>query len=143
MIKFFATGLYAGYCPVAPGTVGSLVGVVLSLLFPQNLYFQATIIGTSLIVGIPICSKVEKQFHRKDPSQVVWDEVVGIWIALFLLPRSYKWIIAAFILFRCFDIWKKPFKSIERLPGGYGIMLDDVAAGLSANLVLQSIRLFF
>lgn len=139
MIKFLATGFYSGYSPIAPGTAGSLVAILLGFLFPQKSYLQIVVIGSLLIVGIGICQRAEKAFGRKDPPQIVWDEMVGMWIALIFLPRSLEFVIAAFVLFRFLDIWK-PFKAIERLPGGYGIMLDDVLAGGLTNLALHLLR---
>jgi phosphatidylglycerophosphatase A len=134
-----------GYFPVAPGTAGSLVGVgvVLGLgLLPLTRGWHVTAVAgtavTLLMVGAAAAGKAESFFGRVDPGQVVIDEVVGQMIALAVLPRSgWKSYLAGFILFRFFDI-VKPFPAgrCERIPGGWGIMLDDVVAGAYSLLAL-------
>ena len=95
----------------------------------------------ALAVGIPAATIVERESQREDPGYVVLDEVAGQWIALIACPVSLRYAIAALVLFRLFDIVKPPpARQLERLHGGAGIMLDDVAAGLYALLVFVVIH---
>ena len=90
-------------------------------------------------LGLLICGRVAEEMGHKDPSSIVWDEFVGIWIALILLPPGWYWFAIAFLLFRLFDITKPwPINLIEaRLDGGLGIMLDDAIAGAYALAIIQ------
>jgi len=136
---WIATGLGAGYFPVAPGTAGSLVGLALVIALQQT-SLDAAWLGISLAalaavvfaVGVWAAGKAEKAFGRVDPGQVVIDEVMGQIITFLATPRiSWAGLIAGFILFRIFDIVKPfPARRCERFPGGWGIMLDDGVAGL-------------
>jgi phosphatidylglycerophosphatase A len=142
---WIATGLGAGYFPVAPGTAGSVVGLALVLALRQTSLGSAAL-GISLAamaavvfaVGVWSAGKAEKAFGRVDPGQVVIDEVLGQIITFIATPRvSWLGLIAGFILFRIFDIVKPfPARRAERFPGGWGIMLDDVVAGLYSLIAL-------
>jgi phosphatidylglycerophosphatase A len=91
-----------------------------------------------LIVGVAAAGKTEKDLGIKDPSCVVIDEVLGMGVALLWVPRTWPFLIMGLVLFRIFDIWKPPpIKKLEKLPGGWGIMLDDLLAGLYACLWLH------
>ena len=142
---WIATGLGAGYFPVAPGTAGSLLGLALVVALRQTALdgtgLAVTVLALSavlFVVGVWSAGKAEKAFGRVDPGQVVIDEVVGQIITFVATPRiSRVGLIAGFFLFRIFDIVKPfPARRAERFPGGWGIMLDDVAAGLYSLLVL-------
>ena len=138
LIYAIGTGLGTGYAPIAPGTAGSLLAVILFLLWPQNTIFWLLMAIAFFICGVPVASAIEKE-QGEDPSLVVIDEVVGQWLALLFLP-AVNWSIAgaAFFLFRFFDVWKPfPIDYSQKLNGGWGIMVDDVIAGIYANLVLQ------
>ena len=136
-IYLFATGFGSGYSPYIPGTAGSLAALCLYVLIPINSYYWLIVSIITFIIGIRVASFVEKD-KGKDPKIVVIDEFVGQWIALLFLPRTFSVYLAAFILFRLLDILKPfPADKLEQLSGGKGIMLDDVAAGLYANLILQ------
>lgn len=150
--RLISTGLGVGYFPGAPGTMGTLAGVVVFWFCPQVSAFQLILICLGLtVIGIYSASITEKEMQNKvgsdelhDPEIIVIDEIVGMLVALIAIPKTLKFVVAAFILFRIFDIAKPfPIKKIEKLPSGWGIILDDVAAGIFANLILQiGIRIF-
>lgn len=135
-----ALGFGSGLAPWAPGTVGSLVAIPFALLFglAGDIGYAAIVIVV-LIGGIPLCDRVAAELDSKDPGVIVIDEFVGMWIALFLLPEGWYWLIAGFVLFRFFDILKPwPVNWFdEHLPGGRGIMMDDVAAGMYSFALIQ------
>jgi phosphatidylglycerophosphatase A len=141
---FIAYGFGSGLAPKAPGTAGSLLGLILfipALSFP--VLVQIEIIIAAFALGVIISEKVALDLNVKDPSGIVWDEFVGMWIVLLWLP-SIEWLLPAFLLFRLFDIWKPwPVSLADRkLEGGPGIMLDDVIAGLYALGSLQLLQFF-
>lgn len=142
---FLAFGLGSGLAGVAPGTAGSALGL---LLFIPALYapfpVQVVIIVIGFVLGVWVCDRVAKHMEVKDPGGIVWDEFVGMWITLLLLP-SLMWLPTAFLLFRLFDIWKPwPVRvADEKLAGGLGIMLDDVFAGLYALAAVQILHFGF
>ena len=126
-----------GRCPVASGTAGSAVTAVAYLALPADALVQAAVIGLVTVLGWWTSGVYAAAAKDEDPSRVVIDEAAGMLIACFLLPKSFGWLLAAFLLFRLFDIGKWfPMKQLERLPGGWGIMADDLAAGLIARLLL-------
>ena len=142
---WLATGLGAGYFPVAPGTAGSAVGLALVMAFrqaplePLPLTVCLTVFtGLLFVVGVWSAGKAEKVFGREDPGQVVIDEVAGQILTFVATPRvTWIGLIAGFILFRGFDIIKPfPARRAERFSGGWGIMLDDLVAGLYSLLAL-------
>ena len=149
MDKFFifiATGAYSGYLPKAPGTWGSVVGVLLWLgLHRLAITSYAGVVAALFVVGTIAAGAAEKIVDRGDPGLVVIDEIVGQLIALAMAPNHPAAVIGGFLLFRFFDILK-PFPVgwlDQHIHGGLGIMLDDVAAGLYALIILQlAIRLF-
>jgi phosphatidylglycerophosphatase A len=139
-----------GYFPFAPGTAGSAVGVALVAVLGKTSFERhwlagslALLAGGLLALGVWAAGKAEKYFGRIDPGQVVIDEVVGQTITFLAQPRvSWKWLLAGFILFRLFDIVKPfPARRAERLPGGWGIMVDDVVAGAYGLVGLGLLRL--
>ncbi|MBI5194614.1 MAG: phosphatidylglycerophosphatase A [Nitrospirae bacterium] len=143
IIKFLATGFYSGYSPLAPGTAGSLVGILLYLLI-QNISYSSYITIVVLIfgIGVYISAQAEVIYQKKDCSNIVIDEIAGMLVSLAFFsngPGRIKFIISGFILFRIFDIIKPfPVRTIDRkLGGGWGIMLDDIMAGVYANLLLR------
>lgn len=139
LIILIGSAMYAGFSPVASGTVGSFVALVVYWFFPfmQPLWILAPVVVIAFAVGIPISTVMERHFG-KDPSEVVWDEVVGMWIALVLLPPVWYIAILTFLVFRVFDIIKpQPARYFDRMSGGFGIMMDDVVAGVYANIVMQ------
>jgi phosphatidylglycerophosphatase A len=133
-----ATALGAGYIPIAPGTWGSAVGVLLWLLLPASTSLQALAIVVVVAAGVWSGGVAEGHFGRTDPGQVVIDEVAGMLVTLFLNPVGWLGVAGGFLLFRAADIVKPfPARRLEGLPGGLGIMADDVMAGIYANLALR------
>ena len=147
--RFLATGFGSGYTPIAPGTAGAMMGLILlygcQAITPPDYFvsshFLPLVILTVIfiLIGVFVTDKVEKDWGP-DPSRVVIDEIVGMWIAvLWIPPTLMNWGIA-FILFRFFDITKPlGIRKLESISGGWGVMLDDVLAGIYANVVLQVI----
>ena len=139
----FMTGFGAGLSPMAPGTVGSIIGVVIFLpLLLAPVLVQLCFIIAGLALGIYYSDRVAKKLNAKDPGIIVWDEFIGMWISMLFLP-GLIWLPLAFVLFRFFDIVKPwPISWADReLKGGFGIMVDDVIAGLMVLLVVQAISL--
>jgi phosphatidylglycerophosphatase A len=139
-----ATFFGIGRLHPGPGTWGSAATVALWTLLAYGLppdLRTPVAIGSAILViliGIPAATRVARAYGKKDPQFVVIDEVAGQLIALIAVPLSWKTFLAAFILFRVFDIIKPPpVRQLERLPEGFGIVLDDVAAGIYAQAVLQ------
>jgi len=144
IFTFLGTGFGIGYTPFLPGTAGTLLGIViylvLSRIFAHPLSYVVMLVIFSGF-GVWICGKCDHYFKKKDSPIIVIDEIEGFLIAMFALPSSFRFIFLGFILFRAFDILK-PFKieRLQRLPGGWGIMADDIAAGILANLMLHIAR---
>ena len=141
VIKFFATGAYLGFLPKAPGTFGSFLGIPLAyvfLLFGQFFYLIATFVF--VLLSIIIAELYDRQLEEHDSQTIVIDEVAGYLVALVAIPYQFQWpyILLAFVLFRIFDILKPfPLSYLDRIPGGIGIVLDDVGAGLMTNVILH------
>lgn len=139
---FIAFGFGSGLSPVAPGTFGTLAAIPIYILLtylPGLIY--ALLVVASFLIGIWITDSVSKELKIHDFSGIVWDECVGYWVTMFLIPRSWIWMGIGFFLFRVFDIWKPwPIKSVDQqVKGGLGIMLDDVLAGFLACITLHLI----
>ena len=134
-----ATALGAGYAPIAPGTAGSAVGLLLWMVVHHSLWLQLAVIVVVTGVGVGSGSIADRHFRKRDPGQVVVDEVAGMMVTLVLNPVAGPgWMLAAFVLFRAADVVKPfPVNRLEGLPGGLGIMADDVMAGIYANLALR------
>jgi phosphatidylglycerophosphatase A len=137
---FLATGFGSGFSPVAPGTAGTAVG--LALFWPLRTLSPVVQIGATVLMflaGVAAAEVTARRTGLKDPSIVVVDEIVGMWISLLLLPFTPLTAAAAFFLFRLMDVVKPPpARGFEALPGGWGIVMDDVMAGIYANLVLRA-----
>ncbi|HET8808362.1 MAG TPA: phosphatidylglycerophosphatase A [Methylophaga sp.] len=137
---FLACGLGSGLIPKAPGTFGTLAAIPVFLLMQQlSLLNYLLLTAAFFVFGIWISTQAIKIFHRDDPSEVVWDEVVGFLITMIAAPTCWQWVLLGFVLFRIFDIWKPWPVSLadQKLHSGLGIMLDDVIAGIYALIVLQ------
>jgi phosphatidylglycerophosphatase A len=137
IVTLFATFFYTGFFPFAPATFATLVFLALYWLVPGGDWIATwTIFIPTLVLSIPASSRMEKT-HGKDPHCVVIDEVVGIQVVLLGATPSLAGVIAAFVLFRIFDVWKPyPIDKLQSLPGGWGIVADDVVAGLYSRIVL-------
>jgi phosphatidylglycerophosphatase A len=126
-----------GYAPVAPGTVGSAVAAALLWLIPFSPRALVVFFVVVTVGGLWAANRAERLLGDKDPGAIVVDEVAGLTLALLTLPRTLPVVAAAFVLFRVFDILKPyPADAVQRLPGGAGVMLDDLVAGLYALVVL-------
>ena len=140
--RFVATFFYLGKLPFAPGSWGSLGALLLWLLLPVTFSVQLSVIIILFVLGVYSSSRMAKYLDDHDPSEVVIDEVVGMGISLFMLPHSPGLYLLAFILFRGFDILKPSLiYRIQNLPGGWGIMLDDVLAGLITFALVNGIAI--
>ena len=148
LARVIGTWFYLGYFPKGPGTAGSLGALLVGLPVAWNLGWPPSAFAwltlASLAPAIWAADRMASDAGRKDPQTVVVDEVVGQWIALAGAPAlDWKYVLAAFLLFRAFDIWKPPpVRALERIPGGAGIVLDDVMAGIYASLVLLAMGWF-
>jgi phosphatidylglycerophosphatase A len=141
-----ATGLFTGYFPAGPGTIGSLAALALYFWTPVS---HPGVLPVAIVVlfftGVWASTETEKT-HGHDAGIINVDEMAGMWISLLFLPAWFKgfWLIGAFLLFRLFDVVKPfPVNEAQNLPRGWGVMVDDVAAGLYANLVLRLVHWIF
>lgn len=141
--RLIATWFGCGYFPKSPGTAGSLGAIVVAAPLAIHAgWTPLTFAGLSAVALLPAiwaADRTARDMGSKDPQIVVVDEVVGQWIALTGAPtlQNWKWWLAAFVLFRAFDILKPPpVRALEKIRGGAGIVLDDVMAGIYAALVL-------
>lgn len=142
-----ASGFGSGFSPFAPGTAGALVAVIIWTVLFYVIPFNILLVVTSLLIvlftaaGIWSADKLESEWG-KDPSKVVVDEMVGVWIALLAVPVGNVWyILFAFLLFRFFDIFKPlGIRKMEQLEGGIGVMTDDILAGIYSFLLLMGVR---
>lgn len=140
----FATGFGVGHSPIAPGTLGTLIAIPAYYFLseiPSPLY-EITLIGF-FFLSVWISENAETFFGKKDDRRIVIDEMIGFLITMLWVPKTIPFILTGFFLFRFFDILKPfPIRHLEkRLKGGFGIVLDDVMAGVYANIVLQVIDL--
>jgi len=150
--RTISTGFGVGYFPIGPGTMGALVILIIYWMTPQINPFELLMIVFGLmVIGIYSATITERESKEKigtekgtDPRIIIIDEIIGMLIALIAIPKSTAYLIAAFILFRIFDIIKPfPIRKFEKLPSGWGIVFDDVIAGIYANLLIQVGRIIF
>ena len=142
---WLAYGFGAGLSPKAPGTVGTLVAIPIYLLMVQaGLAIYSLLVLVSIAGGIWICQKASDQLQSHDHPGIVWDEVAGFLLTMWMIPVSLYTVIAGFVLFRIFDILKPwPIRVADsKVSGGFGIMLDDLIAAIFANLCLQLLLIF-
>ena len=139
-VYFIAFGFGSGLMLTAPGTWGTLAAIPLYLLI-MNTHWVVYLFFTlaAFILGVWVCEKVTQDLGIHDYKGIVWDEVVGYLLTMFMAPKGISWMIWGFILFRIFDIWKpQPIRYIDqKVSGGLGIMLDDVLAALPSWLIMQ------
>ncbi|EXJ10369.1 MULTISPECIES: phosphatidylglycerophosphatase A family protein [Nitrincola] len=145
-VHFLAFGFGSGAAPVAPGTFGTLAAVPLWWgLSHLSTDAYLLVLFVAFIVGVWLCHVTSDDIGVHDHGGIVWDEFVGLWIALFAVPAEWIWVLIGFLLFRLFDIWKPwPIAWVDkRVAGGMGIMLDDVIAGVYALIVIQLLLVVF
>jgi len=143
--NFFALGAGSGLAPVAPGTFGTLAAIPLLFIMPANPLFYAAITVALFLVGIHFCDSCTAYLNTHDHPAIVWDEWVGLLVAMFMVPVNIITVILGFALFRFFDVLK-PWPigwADKQVSGGLGIMIDDVLAGIMAVLVMHVILHFF
>lgn len=145
-LHLLSLGFGSGLAPVAPGTFGTLFAVPFYLLLAQlSLPWYLLAVNLGFVIGVYICQYTSDALGVHDHGGIVWDEFVGYWITMIAVPFAWQWILLGFVLFRGFDIVKPwPVKIADKkIKGGFGIMLDDVLAGLYAlacmHLVLWSV----
>lgn len=143
-VLLLALGLGSGLSRFAPGTLGTLVAVPLYwLMQPLDTVYYLLITAGLFLFGIPLCTAAARKLGVHDHPGIVWDEIVGYLVTMMIAPNGWEWIVAGFMLFRLFDIWKPwPIGWLDaRVTGGLGIMVDDLLAGIYAALVLQLVML--
>lgn len=140
---FLAFGFGAGLSPFAPGTMGTLVAIPITLILkslgPTGFWIVLILL---FLLGVKLCTHVSQKLGVHDHGGIVWDEMVGYWLAAAFVPLQWHWLLAAFVLFRFFDIFKPwPIRQIDqKITGGLGIMVDDVVAGLFTMLILAVVQ---
>ncbi len=142
-VQFLAFGFGSGLSPKAPGTAGTIAALPLYWLLAQlGLVGYTLAVLLALVAGIWICQRASDELGVHDHGGIVWDEFVGLWIALWALPVDWLWALGGFALFRLFDIAKPwPIGYLDKsVDGGLGIMLDDIVAGLLACACLHGIH---
>lgn len=145
-VHFLSLGLGSGLSPFAPGTMGTLLAVLIYIpLSTLSLWAYVTVLVVGSIVGIVLCQQTTDRLGVKDHPAIVWDEFLGYWLTMLMAPAGWIWIIVGFVFFRLFDIWKPwPIRVIDhKVEGGFGIMLDDLLAGAYALVLLQLSFYFF
>ena len=139
-VDFLALGFGSGLVPKGPGTAGTVVAIpVYLLLAPLALNIYIALVAALFVVGIPICAHTARRMGVHDHPAIVWDEIVGYLVTMMFAPTGWLWVVVGFVLFRLFDIAKPwPIRLLDRnVGGGFGIMVDDLLAGIFAAAVLQ------
>jgi phosphatidylglycerophosphatase A len=141
--KSWDQDFFTGYIPFASGTFGSLAALAVYLIPGfENPTIMLLLISIFTAIGIPIGSKFEK-LYGKDPKQCTIDEFVGMWISLLFVPKNALFVGIAFIIWRLLDILKPfPSRTVEKIKGGWGIMLDDIIAGFYTLIIIQIVIYF-
>ena len=145
--KCLFTAFYMGYSPIAPGTLGTIIALaiyILEYLIFGNLSWivNLVVVLVMLYPSIKLGDEGEAYFGKKDPSEVVLDEVIGYWVSVLLYPFNWKIAILAFFIFRITDIVKPyPINTLQKLEGGLGIVIDDIIAGVYTNLIILVIMI--
>lgn len=138
IIKILATGFGAGLSPVAPGTAGTMVGLLVCLCFyplawPLRILFVVALSAASVYVA----GQAETLYGKTDDQRIVIDEIAGLQVTMLPIAITGLHLLLAFVLFRIFDIWKPfPLGHLQNLPGGWGVVADDIGAGIYAGLIL-------
>lgn len=140
---WLAFGFGSGLSPFAPGTMGTLVAVPFTFALKgldDTAYWLLLLL--LFLLGIKICGQVSRKLGVHDHGGIVWDEMVGYWLAVAFVPLQWQWLLAAFLLFRFFDIFKPwPIRQIDKkISGGFGIMVDDIVAALFTIVILAVLQ---
>lgn len=141
-IQFLALGFGSGLLPKAPGTFGTLAAIpVFLLLAPLSTIYYLSVVIVFSLLGIYLCGYAAKAAGVHDHPAIVWDEIVGFLITMFMVPISWQSVVVGFVLFRLFDIVKPwPISYLDKhCHGGFGIMIDDIVAGLAALALMHII----
>ena len=144
-ILLLATGFGVGFSPIVPGTIGTLLAIPIYIFFSSIPFpvYEVTIVAF-FFLSCWISDKAQSYWGNKDDRRIVIDEIMGFFVTMMWVPRTARLIILGFFFFRFFDIVKPPpIRRLERVKGGFGVVLDDVVAGVYANIVLQLLRLIF
>ena len=138
VIQVLATGFGAGLSPVAPGTVGTLVGLVICLFsYPLAWPLRFLYVVAISAVSIYVAGQAEKLYGKKDDQRIVIDEIAGLQVTMLPVAITGLHLLLAFVVFRIFDIWKPfPLNRFQKFPGGWGVVADDLGAGIYGGLVL-------
>ena len=142
---FFATGLGIGFLPFFPGTLGSVLALPLCyLLVPIQPFIAGGIIVIIVLLSMWIAGKAERVLRQKDPGKIVIDEIAGVMVTFIGVPFDLLNVVVGFLIFRIMDILKPyPARLLEKkLPGGVGVVMDDVVAGLYSNFLLRILMVF-
>jgi phosphatidylglycerophosphatase A len=137
-IKFLACGFGSGLAPIAPGTFGTLAGVPICLLcLPLPWFLRLLVVLVLMALSIYIAGRAEEIYQKKDDQRIVIDEIIGLQVTMLPVMITTLHLCAGFVLFRIFDILKPfPLDNLQRLPGGWGVVLDDVGAGIYAGVLM-------
>ena len=144
--EIIGTVFYVGRFPFAPGTMGSLVALLVWYLLKPSIIdpLFLLITGGVFFIGIAVSTVLIEAWNEKDPKEIVIDEWVGMWISLYLVPYDYKWGFLTFLVFRVFDIFKPgPIKKMDDMHDAIGVMMDDVVAGILTCLLIQSLTYLY
>lgn len=145
-IHFFAFGFGSGLSPIAPGTFGTLMAIPIVLVLQHfGFVVHAAFAVVAMLAGIYVCGESARRMDVHDHPGIVWDEITGFTVTMLAAPSHWAWLLGGFVLFRFFDIVKPwPIREADHsLPGGLGIMLDDVIAGVFSAAILFGFKSFF
>jgi phosphatidylglycerophosphatase A len=143
LILLLASGLGAGFSPFAPGTAGTLVAIPIELLLSpiRSPVYELTLL-TFFFFSSWIAERAQNHWQKKDDQRIVIDEIMGYFLTMLWIPKTLFFISVGFLLFRLLDIVKPfPCRQLEKVRGGFGVVLDDVFAGIYANIGLQLLRI--
>jgi len=142
IIKILATGFGSGLSPFAPGTMGTLVGIPVCLVcLPITLPERFVVVIVLSALSIFISGRAEIIYSKKDDQRIVIDEIAGFQVAMLPVAITGWHLCVAFVLFRIFDIWKPfPIRNLQNLPGGWGVVIDDIAAGIYAGVIMLALN---
>lgn len=142
LITFLATGFGSGLIPFAPGTAGTLVGIFICLLcLPMPWILRLLFVLVLLALSLYVSQKAEEIYQKKDDQRIVIDEIIGLQITMLPVAINVLSLCAGFVLFRIFDILKPfPVRNLQGLPGGWGVVADDVAAGIYAAAIMWLLK---